>query len=43
MIATSLAYRIDDTYSQYIDPIHDTYRDTYRIIYSINKYCDDRN
>ena len=29
-----------DMYRRYIDPIHDTYRDTYRIIYSIQNIAE---
>ena len=29
-----------DTYRRYIDPIHDRYRDTYRIIYSIKNIAE---
>ena len=41
----TLVYRIDDTirydtYRRYIDPIHDMYRDTYRIIYSIKNIAE---
>ena len=29
-----------DMYRRYIDPIHDTYRDMYRIIYSIKNIAE---